>query len=178
LSEQQKVDFDHLFPKDFRVKQTALALMLGLLLAGCAPVEEVASGNCDGVQVEVHFGILEAEQISTCVPIDGNEILAEDAFSAAGVEIEGTVTYPDQIVCRVNSLPSATEPIEIAGKEPYLETCADMPPEFAYWALWVKNSDDLQWEYATEGAKTLKLKSGQSVGLAFASGDQAPTPSE
>lgn len=152
--------------------------MLGLLLTGCAPADEVAPSRCDGVVVEVNFGILDAEQISTCVPIDGSEILAQDALSSAGVEIEGTVTYPDQIVCRVNSLPSATEPIEIAGQEPHLETCADMPPEFAYWALWVKNGDDSQWEYATEGAKTLKLKSGQSVGLAFASGDQAPTPSE
>ena len=160
------------------MKPIALTLMLGLLLAGCAPVPEVGVASCDGVVVEVNFGILDAEQISTCVPIDGSEILAQDALTAAGVQIEGTVTYPDQIVCRVNSLPSATEPIEIAGQEPHLETCADMPPEFAYWALWVKNGDDSKWEYATEGAKTLMLKSGQSVGLAFASGDQAPTPSE
>ena len=160
------------------MKPTALSLMLALLLTGCAPVPEVGVASCDGVVVEVNFGILDAERISTCVPIDGSEILAQDALSSAGVEIEGTVTYPDQIVCRVNSLPSATEPIEIAGQEPHLETCADMPPEFAYWALWVKNGDDAKWEYATEGAKTLKLKSGQSVGLAFASGDQAPTPSE
>ena len=141
-------------------------------------MQELTSGSCDGVQVEVNFGTLDADQISTCVAIDGDELLAQDALSAAGVQIEGTITYPDQIVCRVNSLPSATEPIEIAGQEPHLETCADMPPEFAYWALWVKNGDDSQWEYATEGEKTLKLKSGQSVGLAFASGDQAPTPSE
>jgi hypothetical protein len=53
-----------------------------------------------------------------------------------------------------------------------------MPPEFAYWALWVKGSDESAWEYAVEGAKTLKLARGQSVGLAFASGDQAPTPTE
>lgn len=160
------------------MKKTILAITVGLLLSGCAPVPEVGVASCDGVVVEVNFGTLGAEQISTCVFFDSDEILAQDALSAAGVNIEGTVTYPDQIVCRVNSLPSATEPIEIAGQEPHLETCADMPPEFAYWALWVKNGDDSQWEYATEGAKTLRLKAGQSVGLAFASGDQAPTPSE
>jgi hypothetical protein len=160
------------------LKKTTLALALGLLLTGCAPAPEVGAASCDGVQVEVNFGTLGAEQISTCVSLNSDEILAQDALTAAGVNIEGTVTYPDQIVCRVNSLPSATEPIEIAGQEPHLETCADMPPAFAYWALWVKNGDDSQWEYATEGAKTLKLKAGQSVGLAFASGDQAPTPSE
>lgn len=160
------------------MKHTALALALGLLLTGCTSVEDVTSASCDGVMVEVNFGTLGAEQISMCVFFDGDEILAQDALSAAGVELEGTVTYPDQIVCRVNSLPSATELIEIAGQEPHLETCADMPPEFAYWALWVNNGDDSKWEYATEGAKTLKLKNGQSVGLAFASGDQAPTPTE
>ena len=160
------------------MKQTALALAIGLLLTGCATVEEVEVGGCDGVAVEVNFGTLGAEQISTCVSVEGDQILAQDALNAAGVKIEGTLTYPDQIVCRVNSLPSATESIEIAGQDPHLETCADMPPEFAYWALWVKNDQDSQWEYAAEGAKTLKLQRGQSVGLAFASGDQAPTPSE
>jgi hypothetical protein len=149
-----------------------------LALSGCSTAEEAVSGACEGVAVEVNFGTLGAEQISTCITIDGEEILAIDALSRAGVVLEGTVTYPDQIVCRVNLLPSATEPIEIAGQEPHLETCADMPPEFAYWALWVKTSDESSWEYAVEGAKTLKLRNGQSVGLAFASGDQAPTPTE
>ncbi len=104
--------------------------------------------------------------------------MAKHALDQAGVEIEGTLTSTDQIVCRVNGLPSATEPIEIEGQEPYLEACADMPPEFAYWALWVKTESSAQWEYATEGAATLKLMRGQAVGLAFASGNQAPTPTE
>jgi hypothetical protein len=160
------------------LRKLTLSLALMLALSGCSTAEEAVSGACEGVAVEVNFGTLGAEQISTCVTFDGEKILAIDALSKAGVVLEGTVTYPDQIVCRVNSLPSATEPIEIAGQESHLETCADMPPEFAYWALWVKTSDESAWEYAVEGAKTLKLRNGQSVGLAFASGDQAPTPTE
>lgn len=160
------------------MRKLTLSLALLLALSGCAAAEETASSACDGVAVEVNFGTLGAKQISTCITLDGEEILAIDALTKAGVVLEGTVTYPDQIVCRVNSLPSATEPIDIEGQEPYVEACADMPPEFAYWALWVKTSDASAWEYAVEGAKTLRLRNGQSVGLAFASGDQAPTPTE
>lgn len=160
------------------MKYAALSLAVLLTLAGCSAPQESASGECDGVVVEVNFGSINADQISECIGFEGDEILAKDALKQAGVEIEGTVTYPDQIVCRVNGLPSATEPIEVEGQEPYLEVCADMPPEFAYWALWVKTDSAAQWEYATEGAATLKLTRGQVVGLAFASGDQAPTPTE
>jgi hypothetical protein len=160
------------------LKYAALGLVLLLGLSSCTAAAENAAGDCDGVVVEVNFGTMQAEQISSCIAFEGDEILAKDALAQAAVEIEGTVTYPDLIVCRVNGLPSATEPLEIEGQEPHLESCADMPPEFAYWALWVKNDAASQWEYATEGAATLKLSRGQSVGLAFASGDQAPTPTE
>ncbi len=160
------------------MKYAALGLVLLLGLSGCTAEAENAAGDCDGVVVEVNFGTMQAEQISSCIAFEGDEILAKDALAQAAVEIEGTVTYPDQIVCRVNGLPSATDPLEIEGQEPHIESCADMPPEFAYWALWVKNDVASQWEYATEGAATLKLSRGQSVGLAFASGDQAPTPTE
>lgn len=148
------------------------------LLSGCTASPQATTAECDGVVVEVNFGTLNAERINACIGFEGEEILAKDALSQAGVELEGTLTYPDQIVCRVNGLPSETEALEIEGQEPHLETCADMPPAFAYWALWVKNGDVAQWEYATEGAATLKLTKGQSVGLAFASGDLAPTPTE
>ena len=160
------------------MKYAALGLALLLALSGCTAAQESVTGNCDGVEVEVNFGSMAADQISSCIEFEGEEILAKDALSQAGVEIAGTLTYPDQIVCRVNGLPSATEPLAIEGQEPHLETSADMPPEFAYWALWVKADSASQWEYATEGAATLKLTRGQSVGLAFASGDQAPTPTE
>ena len=158
------------------MKRVAFGIALALALSGCSAIQDASNSECDGVLVEVNFGALNSEQISSCIAFEGEEILAKEALSQAGVELEGTATYPDQIVCRVNGLPSATEPMEIEGQEPYLETCADMPAEFAYWALWVKTDSSAQWEYATEGAATLKLSRGQSVGLAFASGDQAPTP--
>lgn len=160
------------------MKLAPLGIALLLSLSGCVSAQDATSGECDGVFVAVNFGTLDVERIDTCVGFEGEEILAKDALTQAGVEIEGTLTYPDQIVCRVNGIPSATEEIVIEGQDPHLETCADMPPAFAYWALWAKADDVSEWEYATEGAATLKLVKGQSIGLAFASGDLAPTPSE
>lgn len=160
------------------MRKIALGLALLLALTGCAAVQEPTAADCDGVFVEVNFGALNTERIGSCIGFEGDEILAKTALTQAGVEIEGTITYPDQIVCRVNGLPSETEPLEIEGQEPHLESCKDMPPAFAYWALWVRKGDSTEWEYATEGAATLKLQRGQSIGLAFASGDLAPTPSE
>jgi hypothetical protein len=176
LQEIAKVNLNLTRPKDLVLKYAALGLALMLGLSGCTGIEETSAGACDGVRVDVNFGSIAADQISSCIAFEGNEILAKEALAQAGVELEGTATYPDQIVCRVNGLPSATEALEIEGQEPHFESCADMPPEFAYWALWVKSDDSSPWEYATEGAATLKLSRGQAVGLAFASGDEAPTP--
>jgi hypothetical protein len=158
-------------------KQFVLSLAAVLALSACSTSpENEAQGPCDGVRVVVDFGILGEPKIDSCVAVEGEDILASTALSAAGIALEGTATYGDQIVCRVNDLPSATQPIEIEGQEPHLETCADMPPAFAYWALWVVNDEDIGWEYASEGASSLKLSKGQSIGLAFASGDEAPNP--
>lgn len=159
------------------MKKIAITAIGLLLLAGCSSEGTVSvPAACEGVEVKVNFGILNQDPISNCVEVTESEILASDALAASGIELEGTLTYPDAIVCRVNGLPSATEPIEVEGQEPHLESCADMPPAFAYWALWVVNDSEIGWEYAMEGASTLKLKPGQSIGLAFASGEEAPTP--
>ena len=149
-----------------------------LVLAGCSATDEAgfsADGSCDGVTVEVNFGEL-GERIEKCVEITGSTEVAKDLLSQAGVSIEGTKEYGDAVVCRVNGFPSATEPLEIAGQEPHLETCEEFPPAFAYWGLWVKNTPEAEWEYAMEGVSSLQLAKGQSIGLAFSTNGQAPTP--
>lgn len=160
-----------------RLRKIAFVLLPLLLLAGCSQSSDtVSGGSCDGVEVKVNFGILNQEPISSCVSFQGEQILALDALHEAGVGVEGTLTYPEAIVCRVNGLPAADKAVEVEGEAPHFETCQDMPPAFAYWALWVVNDQATGWEYAMEGASTLQLKRGQSVGLAFASGDQTPNP--
>ena len=168
-------------PREKNLKKLAALSLITLLLAGCAPAEELGAkeeylirGECSGVEVVVNFGIL-GKREATCVELQ-KEINAKELLAEAGFVTEGTGTYGDQIVCRVNNLPSATEAFEVEGQEPHLETCKDMPPAFAYWALWVKPDAESKWDYATEGVGTLTLKPGQSIGLAFSTGGATPTP--
>lgn len=163
------------------MKRLALLATSLLLLTGCAPAPELPvkdayliRGECEGIEVVVNFGILGKRQ-ATCVEATG-EVNAKELLADAGFLTEGTKSYGDQIVCRVNGLPSATEAIEVEGQEPHLESCNDMPPAFAYWALWVKADAEAKWNYATEGVGTLNLKPGQSIGLAFSTGGATPTP--
>lgn len=158
----------------------AMLALSTLALTGCstpasdAPVAD--SSACDGVSVVVNFGLLGADSADICVPIEGESAAASDVVAQAGLEVEGTATYGDQIVCRVNGLPSADEPFTVEGQDPFTETCADMPPMFAYWALWVKADSGAAWEYATEGLGTLTVNKGESLGLIFTTGDETPTP--
>ena len=101
-----------------------------------------------------------------------------DVLRFAGITTEGTDTYGDQVVCRVNGLPSEDEAFVVEEEGPHLESCVDMPPAFAYWALWVKSDGDAEWSYAEEGVATLPLEPGMSVGLAFSTGGETPVPSD
>jgi hypothetical protein len=125
--------------------------------------------------VEINFSG-EAENIERCVVLNGNSETAKNVLASAGISVEGTKAFGDAVVCRVNNVPSAEEELKIEGEDPYLETCEDMPAAFAYWALWVKESDGSEWGYALEGISSLQLTKGQSVGLAFSLGGEAPTP--
>ena len=159
------------------MKKISVLIAAALVLAGCSTTENTfENAVCDGVEVKVNYGILTGDPVNECITFDGEQILALDALNQAGVVTEGTVTYPDAIVCRVNGLPAEDVAIEVEGEDPHFESCADMPPAFAYWALWVINDESVGWEYAMEGASTLLLNKGQSIGLAFASGTEAPTP--
>lgn len=163
------------------MKKLALLAVSALLLSGCAPARPISAGaeylirgECNGVEVVVNFGILGKRQ-STCVETDG-PANAKELLKEAGFVTQGTDAYGDQIVCRVNELPSPTEAFEVPGQDPYIETCKNMPPAFAYWALWVRSTGEGKWTYATEGVGTLELNPGESIGLAFSTGGATPTP--
>ena len=155
----------------------ALLLAAALTLSGCSTstTDFASDGSCDGVAVEINFSG-EAENIERCVVLNGNSETAKNILASAGISVEGTKAFGDAVVCRVNNVPSADEELKIEGEDPYLETCEDMPAAFAYWALWVKESDGAEWGYAMEGISSLQLTKGQSVGLAFSLGGEAPTP--
>ena len=166
-----------------RFSASALLAAAALSLAACAapaatpsaspePTTTSASG-CDQVAVAVDFGPVEADPIRACVAAGD----ARDILDAAGLTTEGTVDYGDQVVCRVNGLPSADEEVVIDGVDPFVETCATLNAN-AYWALWVKNSPEGEWEYAQEGLSTLVLEDGQSVGLVYTPGTDSIPPQD
>lgn len=154
-----------------------------LLLVGCSSAAPIASSTsaaessaCNGVEVVVNFGVLDGTNSSQCIEIAGDSAKAIDVVHEAGFSTEGTATYGDAIVCRVNGLPSPTEPVVVQGQAEFIETCADMPPAYAYWALWQKSSDAAAWDYAQAGLGDLTVKKGESLGLVFTTGDSTPTP--
>ena len=154
-----------------------------LLLVGCASAAPTKSSTsaaessaCKGVEIVVNFGVLDGTNSSQCVEIAGDSAKAIDVVHDAGFSTEGTATYGDAIVCRVNGLPWPTEPVVVQGQEEFTETCADMPPAYAYWALWQKSSDAAAWDYAQAGLGDLTVKKGESLGLVFTTGESTPTP--
>ena len=169
------------------------ALVLLAALSGCATTDtgagsptsapastataeaDAAAADCAGITVVVDFGTLDAEEVTDCVDATAT-IPASEALSTTGVTTEGSVEYGDAIVCRVNDRPSADETVVVEGQESFTETCASMPPAYAYWALWVKADTDAEWEYAQEGLGTLEVDPGQSMGLVYTTGTETPTP--
>lgn len=178
-----------------RTVSTLGALVLLAALSGCATTDSGAAGSsasapasitatggaeasavdCAGVTVVVDFGTLDADSVTECV--DTTEaIAASESLATTGVTTEGSVDYGDAIVCRVNDRPAADETVEVEGQESFTETCASMPPAYAYWALWLKATPDADWDYAPEGLGTLEVEPGQSVGLVYTTGTETPTP--
>ncbi|MDJ0338983.1 hypothetical protein [Cryobacterium sp. PH31-O1] len=168
------------------------ALILLAALSGCATADsragsptsagatataeaDASTADCAGVTVVVDYGTLDAATVTDCV--DATEALAaSETLATTGVTTEGSVEYGDQIVCRVNDRPAADETVVVEGQQSFTETCASMPPAYAYWALWVKATPDADWDYAQEGLGTLEVRPGQSVGLVYTTGTETPTP--
>jgi len=166
-----------------RYSALASTVLSVVLLASCSAPSpqgftEGDAESCTGTTVVVNYGLLSPERDTACVEFEAERALASDVLSLAGFGTEGTGTYGDQIVCRVNGLPSESEAFEVEGEDPYIESCADMPPAFAYWALWVKAPGSDEWAYAEEGVGTLMLEPGSTIGLVFSTGGDTPTPSD
>lgn len=165
---------------------TASAALV-LALAGCSSATPAAGSSasptatadatCAGVTVIVDPGDLKvpaSDKKKTCVATDA-PITAAQALTKAAVTTEGTKQYGDQVVCRVNGIPSAQLDIPASDGSTYHEQCQGMPAAFAYWALWLKPAGGT-WAYAQEGMSTQKVAPGQSVELLFTLDDKPATP--
>jgi hypothetical protein len=157
------------------MKKIALVVALGLALAtsGCT-TQTTTTTSADCVTVIVDFQSLKSEKISQCVKING-KMDAMTVFNAAGYAIQGTDKYGLQIICRVNGLPDAVHAIKSEKQKGYVEKCADMPSEFAYWALLIRTSNK-DWTYAPVGIADLKVKPGEQVALVFSVDEKMVLP--
>ncbi len=157
------------------MKKTALALAIGMALAtsGCATQQNyVLTEDC--VTVIVDFQSLKSDKTQTCVAA-GSAMEAMTAFNLAGYSISGTDKYGLQIICRVNGLPDAKTPIISKDQDSYVEKCADMPAEFAYWALLVRTPQK-DWTFAEVGIQDLKVNPGEQVALVFSVDEKMELP--
>ena len=175
-------------PTGARTSVALGALVLLAALSGCATTDsgagsttsataeaEGSTASCAGVNIVVDFGTLDADSVTECVDATA-ATAASEALATTGVTTAGSVEYGDQIVCRVNDRPAVDETVVVEGQESFTESCASMPPAYAYWALWVKATPDADWVYAQEGLGTLEVEPGQSVGLVYTTGTETPTP--
>lgn len=151
--------------------RAATILILTGALAGCAgsataeraPTPSASTaGPCAKVSVVVNFGTLGAKTIHACA----GGAVAADVLKAAKIATAGTSDYGDQVVCRVDDLPS-----------PATESCAKLPSA-AYWALWIKTSTDAKWEYAQAGVTTQTVTNGESLGLVYTQGSDETPPQD
>ena len=139
--------------------------------------------NC--VNVVIDYGVLDAQAkpYEKCLDVEG-ETTALELMTNANFKIQGTDRYGTDIVCRLNNLPKPNEPIGIKGHEDYIESCKDMPAEFAYWAVLEKrkqalpNPADLntKWAWAQVGVADLALNPGDSLAFVFADNGNVKFP--
>lgn len=163
-----------------RILTLVVAGALTLGLSACATnaqpaasptAEAFTDGACagdEGVTVVIDAGDLSGGDTidrTACV-LTTEAVTAADALDTLGVKREGTTQYGDDVICRVDGLPSASAPVGSTQDPTYVEACATMPAAFAYWSLWVKPAGGA-WDYAQEGAATQSLKPGDSVELLF-----------
>lgn len=158
-------------------KNVIALLAIAGLLAVSWVITSATSTKKDCVSVYVDYGVLNnGATLTDCIAVDG-EIDGMTVLNSAGLAIIGTDKYGLQVVCRVNSLPAGGSPIGIKGHEDYIETCKDMPAQFAYWAILVRNGM-APWGWAETGLLDIKLKAGDSIGLVFADNENVKFPND
>jgi uncharacterized lipoprotein NlpE involved in copper resistance len=151
-------------------KAAVVALAVGLGLGGLYVVQEQSK---DCVTLYVDYGPLgNGTQSTSCIPVS-SKTNALDLLADAGLTIEGTQKYGNAIVCRINNRPDATT-----------ESCQEMPPAEAYWAVLVKEHEILPipfntagvWGWAQTGINEVYLEPGDAIGLVFADNGEVRFP--
>lgn len=153
------------------MKRLISGIVLIVLSLGILVFTQQAKAEC--VEIYLDYGPLNnGAKTTQCIDIEG-EIPALEVLKLANLDIQGTQKYGNAVVCRVNELPDAS-----------VESCEDMPPEEAYWAVLLKeyehfpNPFDLvgEWGWAQTGIDQITLHNGDAIGLVFADNGEVKFP--
>lgn len=125
------------------------------------------------VNVYVDYGSLDSSApVEQCIETTG-EANALDLLASVNIEVQGTEKYGNAVACRLNGLPDAS-----------VESCAEMPPADAYWAVYVKEYESFpipfntegEWGWAQTGINEVVLQNGDSLGLVFIENEEVRYP--
>jgi hypothetical protein len=144
------------------MKKIISLIGIGILVGVSFVVLDSTKSTC--VNLVVDYGSLDSGSVvEKCIETSG-EISALDLMANAKIEVQGTDKYGNAVVCRLNNLPDAS-----------VESCAEMPPAEAYWAVYVKEYELFpipfntqgEWGWAQTGFNEVHLHNGDSLGLVF-----------
>jgi hypothetical protein len=144
-----------------------LALLVTTLgaVVTTAPGAEAASGRCTpgtGVTVVVDYGSLGRSSGIGCATNGGGQA-ASQSVPAAGFAL--TYASGQPFVCRIDGLPDATQ-----------EPCNRTPPADAYWGLFWNDGKGGGWVYSSQGAASLRVPAGGSIGWRWQDGGSRDLP--
>jgi hypothetical protein len=140
------------------MKNKLIIFLFSIVLSAFAVQSFVEKPSC--INLYVDYGSLSKQnKVSKCIEQDN--INALDFIKQSGYTTEGTIKYGDAVLCRLNNLPSNKE-----------ESCSEMPPENAYWAVIIKKKQTLliprnEWGWAEKAINETYLSAGDSIGLVF-----------
>lgn len=142
-------------------KPVIATIVIALLGVG---VVSLYQPPADCVSIYIDYGSLDsAATLEKCISTSG-EAHALELLASAKITTEGTQKYGNAVLCRLNGLPDAT-----------VESCEEMPPAEAYWAVYVKEHEVFpipfntagEWGWAQTGIDEVHLHNGDSLGLVF-----------
>jgi len=147
----------------------AVVATLTVTLAGwglSASPSAASAGRCPrgtGVTVVVDYGPLGGGVVTACDP-DGAGRSATEVMGRTGFDLTYVNNQPG-FVCRIDGKPDASQ-----------ESCANTPPADAYWGLFSSDGDPATWAYSNEGAGSLDVPEGGSIGWRFEDGGTREDP--
>jgi hypothetical protein len=149
------------------MKNKLIVSLFVLVLSGFTIQAFAVKPSC--INLYVDYGSLTKQnKLNECIEQDN--INALDFIKQSGYKTEGTVKYGDAVLCRLNGLPSSKE-----------ESCSEMPPEDAYWAVIIKKKQVLlfprnEWGWSEKAINETTLYAGDSIGLVFSTNGELTWP--